>query len=67
MVLINCPACKKGASMEAPTCPHCGHPIKPPSTAWGCFVSGVKWLLIIGVVGFLLSALPLILYFLTPQ
>ena len=54
MELISCPACKKGASMEAPTCPHCGHPINPPQ---GCFVSGVKWLLIIGAVGFLLVAI----------
>ena len=28
MPLINCPACSKSVSDQAPTCPNCGHPIK---------------------------------------
>ena len=29
MSLTNCPECNKQLSKKAPTCPHCGHPIKP--------------------------------------
>jgi predicted amidophosphoribosyltransferase len=27
-MLISCPECKKECSDEAPSCPHCGHPLK---------------------------------------
>jgi hypothetical protein len=30
MALIPCPACGKEVSKQAPTCPHCGHPIATP-------------------------------------
>ena len=29
MALITCPDCKKEISESAPTCPHCGRPMKP--------------------------------------
>jgi uncharacterized membrane protein YvbJ len=28
MSLMPCPACTKQISQDAPTCPHCGHPIR---------------------------------------
>ncbi len=32
MELINCPACEKEISPNAPTCPNCGEPIKKEPT-----------------------------------
>ncbi len=33
MALIPCPACAKEVSIQAPACPHCGHPIAAPAPA----------------------------------
>jgi predicted amidophosphoribosyltransferase len=32
MSLIPCPACDERVSQQAPTCPHCGHPIATPAS-----------------------------------
>jgi hypothetical protein len=35
MSLINCPACGKQVSTQAPSCPHCGQPISSPVKSGG--------------------------------
>jgi hypothetical protein len=62
MPLIPCPACQKPVSTEAPTCPACGHPIKPPPAPakktglwWGigCLLAVPALLIVIAIVGML--------------
>lgn len=62
MALINCPECSKSVSNEAPCCPSCGYPIKPPPTPvkktglwWGlgCLLAIPAVLMIFAVVGLL--------------
>jgi uncharacterized membrane protein HdeD (DUF308 family) len=40
MALINCPECQKEISDQATACPHCGHPMKRPTTIEA---TGKKW------------------------
>jgi zinc-ribbon domain len=54
MSLINCPACGKQVSAQAPTCPHCGQPIAAPTQTGGgggggCLL-GTLILLVLGAV-----------------
>lgn len=49
MPVMNCPACGGTVSAQAPTCPHCGHPLRatPTSEAGGC---GYVLLIVVGVL-----------------
>jgi hypothetical protein len=40
MALIHCPECQKEISDQASACPHCGHPMKRPTTIEA---TGKKW------------------------
>lgn len=54
MSLINCPACGKQVSAQAPSCPHCGQPIagavKAGGGGGGC-VFGILVLIVLFVIG----------------
>jgi type II secretory pathway pseudopilin PulG len=62
MAIIVCPECGKSVSSEAPNCPSCGHPIKPPPAPekktglwWGlgCLLAVPALLMIVAIVGLL--------------
>lgn len=39
IILIRCPACDKGVSNKANSCPHCGHPLK---NSTGVYINNAK-------------------------
>lgn len=43
MPLIACPACQKDVSSQAPTCPHCGHPIATDANNQNRTTRGGLW------------------------
>ena len=62
MAMIACPECGKQVSSEAPGCPSCGHPIKPPPAPakktglwWGlgCLLAVPALFMVVAVVGLL--------------
>lgn len=62
MAIIACPECGKSVSSEAPHCPSCGHPIKPPPApakktglwwALGCLLAVPALLTVVAIVGLL--------------
>lgn len=62
MALITCPECKHSVSDQAPACPACGYPIKPPpardkkTRLWwglGCLLAVPAVLMVVAVVGML--------------
>jgi len=44
IAMTTCAACELQVSSQAPTCPHCGHPVNP-------FKSGATMVLVLGIVG----------------
>lgn len=62
MALMTCPECKHSVSDQAPACPACGYPIKPPPARdkktglwWGlgCLLAVPAVLMVVAVVGML--------------
>ena len=62
MALMTCPECKHSVSDQAPACPACGYPIKPPPARdkktglwWGlgCLLAIPAVLMVMAVVGML--------------
>lgn len=62
MAMIECPECGKSVSNEAPGCPSCGYPIKPPPAPakktglwWGlgCLLAIPAVLTVVAIVGLL--------------
>ena len=62
MAKISCPECGKSVSSEAPGCPSCGYPIKPPPAPakktglwWGlgCLLAVPAVLIVVAIVGIL--------------
>ena len=61
MPMIACPLCSKQISDQAPLCPGCGHPLKPPRKCghgWllgcGCLLAGFFAFLLAVVIGLLI-------------
>ena len=62
MAIITCPECEKSVSSEAPGCPACGYPIKPPpmpekkTGLWwglGCLLAIPALFMVVAFVGLL--------------